>query len=49
MASKHGMSLDEYSSVLGDCRKKLFAVRLKRPRPHLDDKVPLSFSLGLCS
>ncbi|KAF3340955.1 spermatogenesis-associated protein 20 [Carex littledalei] len=44
MASKHGMSLDEYSSVLGDCKKKLFEVRSKRPRPHLDDKVIVSWN-----
>jgi uncharacterized protein YyaL (SSP411 family) len=39
MASKCGKSLDEYSQILGDCRQKLFDVRSKRPRPHLDDKV----------
>jgi uncharacterized protein YyaL (SSP411 family) len=50
MASKHGTSLDEYSSILGDCRKKLFEARSKRPRPHLDDKVsPLSIFVGLCA
>lgn len=40
MASKFGMSKNEYFDVLGACRKKLFDVRSKRPRPHLDDKVP---------
>jgi uncharacterized protein YyaL (SSP411 family) len=39
MSSKCGKSLDEYSQILGDCRQKLFDVRSKRPRPHLDDKV----------
>jgi uncharacterized protein YyaL (SSP411 family) len=39
MASKCGKSVDEYSQILGNCQKKLFDVRLKRPRPHLDDKV----------
>jgi uncharacterized protein YyaL (SSP411 family) len=39
IASKFGKSVDEYSQILGDCRQKLFDVRSKRPRPHLDDKV----------
>ncbi|KAJ3676181.1 hypothetical protein LUZ60_003593 [Juncus effusus] len=44
MASKHGLSVEEYSRVLGACRKKLFDVRAKRPRPHLDDKVIVSWN-----
>ncbi|TVU34686.1 hypothetical protein EJB05_16531 [Eragrostis curvula] len=44
MASKCGKSLDEYSQILGDCRHKLFDVRSKRPRPHLDDKVIVSWN-----
>ncbi|CAD6235031.1 unnamed protein product [Miscanthus lutarioriparius] len=44
MASKCGKSLDEYSQILGDCRQKLFDVRSKRPRPHLDDKVIVSWN-----
>ena len=39
MASKSGMPLDEYLKILGTCRKKLYDVRSKRPRPSLDDKV----------
>lgn len=39
MSSKSGKSHDEYSQILGTCRQKLFDVRSKRPRPHLDDKV----------
>lgn len=39
MASKSGKSLEEYLEILGNCRKKLYDVRSKRPRPHLDDKV----------
>ncbi|KAL0419990.1 UNVERIFIED_CONTAM: hypothetical protein Sradi_1412500 [Sesamum radiatum] len=39
MASKFGMSMEEYLKTLGICRKKLFDVRSKRPRPHLDDKA----------
>uniref|UniRef100_A0A0D9V9Z2 Spermatogenesis-associated protein 20-like TRX domain-containing protein n=1 Tax=Leersia perrieri TaxID=77586 RepID=A0A0D9V9Z2_9ORYZ len=38
LASKCGKSLDEYAQILGDCRHKLFDVRSKRPKPHLDDK-----------
>ncbi|OVA15015.1 protein of unknown function DUF255 [Macleaya cordata] len=44
MASKFGMSKDEYFEVLGTCRRKLFDVRTKRPRPHLDDKVIVSWN-----
>ncbi|RZC55546.1 hypothetical protein C5167_014401 [Papaver somniferum] len=44
MASKLGMSKNEYFDVLGACRKKLFDVRSKRPRPHLDDKVIVSWN-----
>lgn len=43
-ASKLGMSVDEYSDVLGVCRAKLFRVRLSRPKPHLDDKVIVSWN-----
>lgn len=39
MASKFDMPLDKYMKILGICKKKLFDVRSKRPRPHLDDKV----------
>ncbi|XP_057963726.1 uncharacterized protein LOC131154915 [Malania oleifera] len=44
MASKVGMPLDKYLEILGTCRKKLFEVRLGRPRPHLDDKVIVSWN-----
>lgn len=39
MASKFGLYAQQYLEILGACRKKLFDVRSKRPRPHLDDKV----------
>ena len=39
IASKSGKSVDEYYQILGVCRQKLFDIRSKRPRPHLDDKV----------
>lgn len=39
IASKYGMSVETYQGILGECRRKLFEVRLKRPKPHLDDKV----------
>ena len=32
-------SEDEIEKSLADSRRKLFEVRAKRPRPHLDDKV----------
>ncbi|XP_010243542.1 PREDICTED: spermatogenesis-associated protein 20 isoform X2 [Nelumbo nucifera] len=44
MASKHNMSKDEYLDVLGACKRKLFDFRSKRPRPHLDDKVIVSWN-----
>ncbi|KAL1542665.1 dTMP kinase [Salvia divinorum] len=44
MASKSGKPLDEYLKILGTCRKKLYDVRLKRPKPALDDKVIVSWN-----
>lgn len=44
MASKLGMAVDEYARILGTCREKLFHVRSRRPRPHLDDKVIVSWN-----
>ena len=38
-AKKFGKSPEEITSTLADARRKLFAVRAKRPRPHLDDKT----------
>ncbi|XP_074268347.1 uncharacterized protein LOC141591786 [Silene latifolia] len=39
LAKKLGVQVEEYIEILGTCRRKLFDMRLKRPRPHLDDKV----------
>lgn len=39
MVSKVGMPIEEYLDILGSCRQKLFDIRSRRPRPHLDDKV----------
>ncbi|KAK7284684.1 hypothetical protein RJT34_19434 [Clitoria ternatea] len=44
MASKYGMSVETYQEILGECRRRLFEVRSKRPRPHLDDKVIVSWN-----
>ncbi|XP_008789958.1 spermatogenesis-associated protein 20 [Phoenix dactylifera] len=44
MTSKLGMSVDEYSQILGLCRQRLFNMRSRRPRPHLDDKVIVSWN-----
>ncbi|MFS7930907.1 putative spermatogenesis-associated protein [Helianthus anomalus] len=44
LASKLGMPLENYQEILGVCRKKLFEARSKRPRPHLDDKVIVSWN-----
>lgn len=45
MASKWGMSKDEYNRILGTCRQILFNKREGRPKPHLDDKVCFLFAL----
>ncbi|XP_020108373.1 spermatogenesis-associated protein 20 [Ananas comosus] len=44
MASKYSKSVDEYSHILGDGRQRLFNARTRRPRPHLDDKVIVSWN-----
>ncbi|XP_072960415.1 uncharacterized protein [Typha angustifolia] len=44
MATKNKKSVDEYSCILGDCRQRLFNMRSSRPRPHLDDKVIVSWN-----
>ncbi|KAI7747682.1 hypothetical protein M8C21_029020, partial [Ambrosia artemisiifolia] len=44
LASKLGMPLENYQEILGLSRKKLFEARSKRPRPHLDDKVIVSWN-----
>ncbi|KAG6508448.1 hypothetical protein ZIOFF_033822 [Zingiber officinale] len=44
MASKWDKSIDEYNQILEECRKKLYDARSKRPRPHLDDKVIVSWN-----
>ncbi|XP_015891868.3 uncharacterized protein LOC107426262 isoform X1 [Ziziphus jujuba] len=44
MVSKVGMPIEEYLDILGSCRQKLFDIRSRRPRPHLDDKVIVSWN-----
>ncbi|VVB07078.1 unnamed protein product [Arabis nemorensis] len=44
MASKFSLSIEKYQEILGECRRKLFDVRLKRPKPHLDDKIIVSWN-----
>nr|XP_029152668.1 spermatogenesis-associated protein 20-like isoform X3 [Arachis hypogaea]XP_029152811.1 spermatogenesis-associated protein 20 isoform X2 [Arachis hypogaea] len=38
ITSKYSMSIETYKDILGECRRKLFEVRSRRARPHLDDK-----------
>ncbi len=38
-AKKFDKSSDAIRKILADARQKLFALRAKRPRPHLDDKT----------
>ncbi|KAL8149042.1 hypothetical protein AgCh_006158 [Apium graveolens] len=44
LASKLGIFQEKYLEILGECRRKLFDVRSKRPRPPLDDKVIVSWN-----
>nr|GMC71325.1 spermatogenesis-associated protein 20 isoform X2 [Ipomoea batatas] len=44
MASKHGLPVERYLDSLGSNRRKLFEVRTRHPRPHLDDKVIVSWN-----
>ncbi|XP_038682630.1 spermatogenesis-associated protein 20 isoform X2 [Tripterygium wilfordii] len=44
LASKLGIPIEKYLEILGECRQKLFDVRSHRPRPHLDDKVIVSWN-----
>ncbi|XP_010522664.1 PREDICTED: spermatogenesis-associated protein 20 isoform X2 [Tarenaya hassleriana] len=44
MARKFGFSVDKYPEILGECKRKLFDARSKRSRPHLDDKVIVSWN-----
>ncbi|XP_031497407.1 uncharacterized protein LOC116262307 [Nymphaea colorata] len=44
MAPKFGMAVEEYLNILGSSRQKLFNARLRRPRPHLDDKVIVAWN-----
>jgi uncharacterized protein YyaL (SSP411 family) len=44
VARATGRSVDEVSSALARAREALFAVRARRPRPHLDDKVLTSWN-----
>jgi uncharacterized protein len=38
--AKHfGKTEGEIRKLLAQCREKLFSIRAKRPRPHLDDKI----------
>jgi uncharacterized protein YyaL (SSP411 family) len=38
--AKHfGKTEEEVGKLLAECRAKLFFIRSKRPRPHLDDKI----------
>lgn len=38
-AKKFDKTPDQVRATLAEARKKLFAIRAKRPRPHLDDKT----------
>ncbi|XP_030508262.2 uncharacterized protein LOC115722977 [Cannabis sativa] len=44
LASKFGLPVEEYLDILGECRRKLFEIRSRRPKPHLDDKVIVSWN-----
>ncbi|KAF3795756.1 Uncharacterized protein EJ110_NYTH04460 [Nymphaea thermarum] len=44
MAPKFGMAVEDYLNILGSSRQRLFNARLRRPRPHLDDKVIVAWN-----
>ncbi|KAL6271785.1 hypothetical protein ACE6H2_028696 [Prunus campanulata] len=44
MASKFAIPVEKYLDILGQSRQKFFEVRCTRPRPHLDDKVIVSWN-----
>ena len=43
-ATKFGLSADDTRAVLESARAKLWETRLKRPRPHLDNKIVTSWN-----
>ena len=43
-AKKFGKSEQEVAALLAGARQKAFAVRVKRPRPHLDDKTIVAWN-----
>lgn len=51
-ANKFGLSEEECGRILKECKKCLAAVRANRPKPHLDDKILVSWNSyaiqGLC-
>ena len=44
VAAGTGKSIDEVLAALGRARQALFEARAKRPRPHLDDKILVSWN-----
>lgn len=44
LGKKYDLPQEKYLDILGECKEKLFHVRSKRPRPHLDDKVIVSWN-----
>ncbi len=43
-ARRFGKSVQEIEEIVLDAKAKLFEVRAKRPRPHLDDKILVSWN-----
>jgi len=43
-AAKFGKSIDEVSAIIDECKRRLFEVRQRRPKPHLDDKIITSWN-----
>ncbi len=43
-AKQFNISIDEVLAALSSARQKLFQAREKRPRPHLDDKILVSWN-----
>jgi uncharacterized protein YyaL (SSP411 family) len=48
-AGRFNIPVESCRQLLSVAKEKLFEVRSKRPRPHLDDKIITSWNGTLCS
>ncbi|MCS6989025.1 MAG: thioredoxin domain-containing protein [Chloroherpetonaceae bacterium] len=43
-AARFNLSVDEVKAIVKSAKERLYEARLKRPRPHLDDKILVSWN-----